>query len=94
MTFGRDIQKILVCHKLGPREVRPTITHTNVINWFSGILVKLMPRNSAGIRTYKKRSSPNSTVIDGVNRMHICDFILVIKSYVERIAYRFRDIDV
>jgi len=51
-----------------------------------------IPRNSPKIRTYS--SSMSSKVIDlGVNRKHICNFLLVINSNVGRIRYRFRYID-
>jgi len=51
-----------------------------------------IPRNSLKIRTYS--SSRSSKVIDlDVNRKRICNFQLLTNSNLERISYRFRNIN-
>jgi len=51
-----------------------------------------IPRNSLKIQTYRVQGHPKSLIF-GVNRKHICNFLLVINSNFERISYSFRDID-
>ena len=52
-----------------------------------------IPRNSLKIQTYKVQGHPRSSILLGVNRKRICDFLLVTNSNFRRISCSFRDID-